>query len=172
MRQSVRLTTGLDKVLSWINWIVSASRRMSFALPPKELLVFFVVQSVERAHSLNAILDERLPVETVDEHIRSYLLDRVWSYRLISELVLEDVREFKSRIAHVESTRLVNMCRKMVARVMLQPEVPDDSARVRTLARRAVLCRLKISHASLGHSWARPTNVVPLARRQSPAICD
>lgn len=155
MQHSTRLRLDLGEVLLWTNWIEYASWRLSFTLPPEELLVLFVVQSLELARSLNSVLDRRLPKEAVDGYIRGYLLDRVWSYHLVTDLVREDVRASGSRVAHIDSKLLLRTCRRMVALVMLQPGISAEDIGIRTTARRAVLSGLKLS-ASKAHRSSQP----------------
>lgn len=145
MQRSTRLTKDLGEVLLWTNWIEYSSRTLSVPRPPKELLVFFVVQSVKLAHSLSSCLDECLPREAVDGHIRGYLLDRVWSYHLMTKLVQRDVRTGSLRVAQIGSNQLLRASRTIVARVMLQQKSPAEGSAVRTTARRAVLRSLKLS---------------------------
>jgi len=137
MQRSIRATVDLSKVLLWTNWIDSASYRLSFTLPPKELLILFVVQSLELAHSLNSILGERLPEEVVDGHIRGYLLDRVWSFHLLAEDVRKDVMAC-GKVDQIDSKKLLGTSRSMVARIMLGKGSNEDIT-IRTLACRAVL---------------------------------
>jgi hypothetical protein len=59
MKRNTQLTIDFDEVLLWTNWIDCASRRLSFPRPPAELLVLFVVQSLELAHSLDLMSDCR-----------------------------------------------------------------------------------------------------------------
>ena len=142
--------TDLSEVLLWTEWIDLTSRRLSFILPPKELLILFVVQSLELAHSLNSILDKSLPKEVVDGHIRGYLLDRLWSYHLVTASVQDDVRACASGVARLNSKQLLRACRQIVARVMLEPGLPNEDADVRTTARRAILSPLEISAPGKG----------------------
>jgi hypothetical protein len=150
MEHSKRPSVDLGKVLLWTNWIEWASRKLSFDLPPKELLVFFVVQSLELAHSLNSIVDKRLPQKVVDGHIRGYLLDRVWSYHLLTKLVWEDVQACGSRVAQFDSKRVLRASRAAVARVMLQKKSLADGTAIRAMTRRTVLRSLKLSLRKVG----------------------
>ena len=79
----------------------------------------------------------------MDGHIRGYLLDRVWSYHLITDLVRNDVRAYGSEVAYTGSKLLLRTCRKIVARVMLQPGISAGDIAIRTTARRAVLSGFK-----------------------------
>jgi hypothetical protein len=145
MQRRTRHTMDLGEVLLWINWIEYSSRELSFSRPPKELLVLFVIQSVELAHSLNSSLNEYLPKKVVDGHIRGYLLDKMWSFHLMTEVVRKDVWTCGSRVAQIDSNQLLRASRTMVARVMLQQRRPAEGSAVRTMARRAVLRSLKLS---------------------------
>lgn len=150
MQRSTRLTINLGEVLLWTNWIEYSIRTLSFPRPPKELLVLFVVQSVTLAHSLRSSLDGCLPKEVVDGHIRGYLLDRVWSYHLLTALVQRDIRACGWRVAEIDSKQLLRASRTMVARVMLQQRSPAEGIAVRAMARKAVLCSLKRSARKRG----------------------
>lgn len=150
MQCSTRLTIDLGEVLLWTNWVERSSRTLSFPPPPRELLVLFVVQSVKLAHSLRSCLDECLPKQVVDGHIRGYLLDRVWSYHLVTALVQTDVRACGSTVAQIDSKQLLRASRTMVARVMLQQRSPSEGVDIRTAARRAVLRSVKLSARKRG----------------------
>jgi hypothetical protein len=145
MQQITQLKSDLDEVLRWTNWIEISSRTLSFARPPLELLVLFVVQSVNLAHSLVSFLGENLPQEILDAHIRGYLLDRVWSYHLASELIQRDVRKSGLRFALVESNKLLRVSRRMVARAMLRQNSETEGTTVRARARRDVIRNLDLS---------------------------
>jgi hypothetical protein len=141
--QNKRRTIDIGEVVLWTNWIKCSSRTLSVPPPPMELLILFVVQSVRLAHSLRCFLDESLPQEVVDGHVRGYLLDRVWSYHLLTALVQRDVRASGWRVAEIDSKQLLRASRTMVARVMLQQRSPVEAIAIRAMASKAVLCSLE-----------------------------
>lgn len=144
MQRSKQFKINLGEVLLWANWIEYTSCKLSFPLPPEELWILFVVQSVTLAHSLNSFLGERLPEQVVAGHIRGYLLDRVSSYQLVTELVQRDVRARCPGAAKIDSKQLSQASRMMVARLMLRKRRPAESA-VRAMAVSGVLYSLKLS---------------------------
>jgi len=150
MQHSTQRTMDLGEVLSWANWIEGSSRILSFPRIREELLVLFAVQSVTVAHSLNSSFDDCLPKEVVDAHIRGYLLDRVWSYHLVTELVRKDVWACCSRVLQIDSRQLLRASGTMVARVMLQQRISSKDIDVRKVAGRAVLRRLELSARKRG----------------------
>jgi hypothetical protein len=145
MKRNTQLTIDFDEVLLWTNWIDCASRRLSFPRPPAELLVLFVVQSLELAHSLDSIVDERLPAEILNGHVRGYLLDRIWSYQLMAATVRDDVKASRSRPAHSDSEKLLRKCRSIVARMMLRKRAAVEDISIRSSAHRSILRSLRIS---------------------------
>ena len=160
MERNERLTIDLYEVVHWTNWSECSSRMLSLTRPPKELLVFFAIQSIRRAYCLKASLDE-CPREIIDGHIRGYLLDRVWSYHLVTRLVYKDVWARVARVVPIDPNRLLRASRAMVAQVMLRRRSPSQGSAVRTSAERAVLRSLSLP------AW-QPKH--PRGLRQSIAI--
>jgi hypothetical protein len=125
----------LHEIHTWTNWIESTSHILAFPRPPKELLVYFVARSVESAHSLSHSLDDALTQEVINGHIRSYLVDRVWTYHLLVTLVHADVR----CQVHLNSTKLLRLCRKTVARLLLHDTTSVESSRILQKARATIV---------------------------------
>ncbi len=138
----VPLERDLSEVLFWTNWIERSSRVLSFPRPPLQLLTLFVVQSVELAHSLSPLLDDCVPQEVIDGHIRGYLLDRIWSYHLTTNLVQRDLRAYDVAVSRSDSRQLLKASRKAVAAVMLSnKKLPAEGTTIRNVARRGVLAQ-------------------------------
>jgi hypothetical protein len=100
---------------------------------------------MQLAHALSASHHRRLPKKVVDGHIRGYLLDKVWSYHLVTALVKRDVLARGSRVAPIDSARLLRASRAAVARVMLQKKSRAAGTVIRVMARRTVLRSLEHS---------------------------
>lgn len=158
MQRSKRLAVGLGEVHCWTNWIEYSSNMLSFPQLPQELLVLFVMQSVRLAHSLNCVLGACLPKQVVDEHIRGYLVDRVWSYHLLTERVQREVRERDSRAAQINSEEFRRSTGKIVARIVLRHKAKTDMSAICTMAVLAVLRSLEPSTRNRGAIWTQPAS--------------
>lgn len=146
----VPLEKDLSEVLFWTNWIEHSSRVLSFSRPPLQLLTLFVIQSIELARSLAPLLNDCVPQEVVDGHIRGYLLDRIWSYHLMTDLVQRDLRAYDGGVSRIDSRQLLRACRKTVAALMLSnKKLPDEGTAIRDVARRGVLLSLRVSAVEL-----------------------
>ena len=148
----------LAKVHFWTNWTEYSNKMLSLPEVPKELLILFVTRSVRLARSLSLVSVECLPEEVIDEHIRAYLLEKVWSYHLLTERVLREIRNTAPKAPWIESKEFPRLTRKTVARLMLQQRAPTEANVTLETAASAALRSLKSRYRNLGTVRSHPAS--------------
>ena len=154
----LKITENLSEVLFWIEWINSERVMLSFRLPPRELLILFVVQSVDLSRLWNLTMSDPLPRVVVDGYIRAVLLDKLRSYQLALKLVLRDIRRSTSRATRIDPGRLLRICRRTVAQLIVEKTISIKDYAFHKRAKTAVLGALRRSgekHRGHGQTGAR-----------------
>jgi hypothetical protein len=146
MRNQLNPRAKLHDIWLWTNWFECSSRRLGFPKPPMDLLVLYVVQSIEQAHCLAASAGLSVQEEIVESHIRAYLLEKVWSYHSTVQLVREDACACSSWIALSGRKRVLSATRKVVADLFLSQNRPSKLG-FRLAARQAILITLSRSRS-------------------------
>jgi hypothetical protein len=118
---------------------------LSFPLPPKELLILFVIQSVDLGHSRALITNDPLSRVVVDGHISACLLEKIYSYHMANKLVLRDIRRSTPRGACIDGRTLRRMCRRAVARLVLGKKLTIEDPECHHRAKTAVLRELQLT---------------------------
>lgn len=139
----LKLTGTSSEMLYWTEWINSLSSTLSFSLPPKELLLRFVAESIDLTRSWRSPINDCWLNMTADGYIRAYLVDKIYSYQLASKCLLKDIYSSTHCAAALSSRQLGRVCRRTVAHMMLENTLSVKDPRFHSKAKTTVFHALR-----------------------------
>ena len=138
---------------------------LSFPRPPKELLILFVIQSVDLANSWNLAVSDPLPRVVVEGYIRACLLEKICRYHLASKCVLRAIRCSARRYAHINRNQLGTICRRTVAQLVIEKTASLNDSAFQKTAKTAVLRTLRRTISDKTIATPRTGRRTPVDRR-------